>query len=408
MSRRLALATPPLRSDAAHDAGTSSRADGPTAVIHTRSLTELTLSQIGELLAQIGGDASAGASPSAAGHAHAARTKPTPAKRKPDNDLRPDASKASRQSPHPPAAGQRPRAASERPPQDRHAVAGNGVKPASAASAKPASATSRPSKQPVTARPQSGTASAPLPSRAPPKKGSFAEILARGQRAQAFMGQVGKIQHKKVEKGAARTKEDAKAGAPTKAKGAAAYKGTSKPAQQGGANAGGVPKTDGRPRPRVGSGAPVAQAETAGKKVKKAALATTGYAGTARPRPSSAAKARDAPRGGALLNAPVVRHGSSKRSRLEDDYDEDMDDFIEYDDGGGGGGGGGGPRYDYASDASSDMEAGMDELDVEEKRAEHLARQEDMEEERLERSLKAAKEERKRKALDALRAGRRR
>ncbi|PHH75274.1 hypothetical protein CDD83_4428 [Cordyceps sp. RAO-2017] len=106
-----------------------------------------------------------------------------------------------------------------------------------------------------------------------------------------------------------------------------------------------------------------------------------------------------------MLNAPAARHGSSKRSRFEDDYDEDMDDFIEYDDDEGGEDG---PRYGYASDGSSDMEAGLEELDVEERRAELLARKEDIEEERLEKSLKAAKEDRKRQALEALRAGKRR
>jgi hypothetical protein len=53
------------------------------------------------------------------------------------------------------------------------------------------------------------------------------------------------------------------------------------------------------------------------------------------------------------------------------------------------------------------MEAGLDELDQEERRAEFIGRREDQEEDRLEKSLKTAKEERKRKALDALRGRRR-
>lgn len=84
-----------------------------------------------------------------------------------------------------------------------------------------------------------------------------------------------------------------------------------------------------------------------------------------------------------------------------------MDDFIEYDEDEDEQGYGGGPRYDYASDASSDMEAGMDEVYDEEQRAARIAQREDMEQERMEMSLKAAKEKRKREALEALRANRR-
>ncbi|KAM4055209.1 SPT2 chromatin protein [Hirsutella rhossiliensis] len=309
---------------------------------------------IGDLLDQISGGKSNVGSPSVPDRPNLPRANSIPAKRKPDNDLRQDASKASRQFPLLP--------------------------------------TSTPS---------------PI-SRAPPKKGSFAEILARGQRAQAVMGQVGKIQHKKVEKGAVKGKDESKPAAPAKGKGASGYKGTSKPVPQGSANGNGSLRKDVQgaqaPRSKAGANKRAAELETAEKKFKKAAQATTGYAGTARPKPGNPVKIKDAPRGGALLNAPMARRGSSKRSRLEDDYDEDMDDFIEYDDEEDEGG----PQYGYASDGSSDMEAGMDELDVEEKRAEHLARREDIEQERLEKSLKAAKEDRKRRALEALRAGNRR
>lgn len=161
-------------------------------------------------------------------------------------------------------------------------------------------------------------------------------------------------------------------------------------------------------RPPAGRGkvaastAAAAAEEEAAKKMKKAAQATTGYTGTARPKPGNPVR-KDAPRGGALLNAP--RHSTSKNSRYEDDYDEELDDFIEYDDEEDEGGRG--PRYDYDSEGSSDMEAGLDELDQEERRAEFIGRREDQEEERIEKSLKAAKEDRKRKAFEALRARRR-
>lgn len=132
---------------------------------------------------------------------------------------------------------------------------------------------------------------------------------------------------------------------------------------------------------------------------------TSSYSGTSRSKPASSTKRPNpnVPRGGALLSAPKVRPAKNSRY-AEDDYDEELDDFIDYDDEEDDQGG---PRYDYASDASSDMEAGLDDIDTEERRAERMARQEDIEEQRLEQNLKMAKEERKRKALEELRARRR-
>lgn len=226
------------------------------------------------------------------------------------------------------------------------------------------------------------------------------------------MGQVGKIQHKKVEKGAIKKDKervDIKA-APSGAQGRKpplGYKGSSKPAQRNGTNGNASSKLDrngsaSRPSSKAAASSSKKPQPEPEKKLKKAAVATTGYTGTARPKPGAASKKSNAPRGGALLNAPPPRSGSSRRSRFEDDYDEEMDDFIDYDDEEDEG-----QRFDYASDASSDMEAGMDDIDDEERLAEQIARREDLQEERLEKSLKMAKEERKRKALDALRANRR-
>lgn len=133
------------------------------------------------------------------------------------------------------------------------------------------------------------------------------------------------------------------------------------------------------------------------KKVKKAALATTGYTGTARPRPGAkpskpgavALPERVAPGGGA-------RYGGALTGRKRyDDYDEEMDDFIDYDDeeevdprak----------PRYGYADEEDeSDMEAGLTDIDEEERRAEMVARKEDQEQEALEMKLKREKERRR-------------
>lgn len=256
--------------------------------------------------------------------------------------------------------------------------------------------------------PSSGRPAPSAPPKAPPKKGSFAEILARGQRAQVSMGQVGKIQHKKVEKALVkRPQPDApgpKAGlGKNKSVASRAYTGTSKSIARNGVNGHKTSTLAGRQdaRPMGKSKAKAAaEEEEASKKVKKAAQATTGYTGTARPKPGMTRK-KDAPRGGALLN--TSRPAASSRSRYEDDYDEELDDFIEYDDDEDEGG----PRHGYASDGSSDMEAGLDDIDLEERRADYIGRREDQEEERIERSLKQVKEERKRKALEALRAHRR-
>jgi len=242
------------------------------------------------------------------------------------------------------------------------------------------------------------------------------------------MGQVGRIQHKKVEGGNLKKvkeepapKVDPRAAKNIKQRPAAAapastgYAGTAKPGQRNGTPVSGPGKDsrNGRPLPpskpergrMAGTKGPAAKAPPPeeAKKVKKAVAATTGYTGTARPRPGGdVGKKKDVPRGGALLSAPRAPRPSHSKSRFEDDYDEDMDDFIDYDDEEDEGG----PRYDYASDASSDMEAGLDDIDVEERRAEQIARREDIEEERLERKLKADKEARKRQALDQLRARR--
>ncbi|OAQ87314.1 chromatin SPT2 [Purpureocillium lilacinum] len=367
---------------------------------------------IGDLLAQITGDQSTAGS---ARTPTLPRGSQVPTKRKPDDDLRGNAAKAVRHVPPSQRPSQGSRPTSDKPsPSQRPAT--NDLKVGVVDRSKPTNAASKPVKPLGSgARPTVNKAPAPAPAapRVPPKKGSFAEILARGQRAQAVMGQVGKIQHKKVEKGAARSKDDAKAAPPVKSqpaqaksKPATGYSGTSKAAPRNGVNGHGTAgKKDSRntppARPKAGTSRREAEEEAA-KKVKKAALVNTGYSGTARPKPAETGhRKKETPRGGALLNAPMSR-GSSKRSRYEEDYDEELDDFIEYDDEEDEG-----PRYGYESDGSSDMEAGLDELDVEERRAEYLARKEDIEEERLEKTLKAAKEDRKRKAMEQLRARRR-
>ncbi|KAF5646740.1 spt2 chromatin [Fusarium sp. NRRL 52700] len=392
--------------------------------------------KIGDLLAQISGGDEGSSVPPKQG---LVRSNTLP-KRKADDDPRSSISKAPRvttlSSTVAPRTTQSPTAASRpnlpsRPvdrsiPSQRPPNPSNGSSKPSVLSSKPMNGGNRVSKPAAPSRPSPGPASA---SSAPPKKGSFAEILARAQKAQQSMGQVGKIQHKKVEGGALKkvkeespAKVDPRAAKNTKQRPALApsgYSGTAKPGQRPAQRNGGPVSGTGRDH-RNGKPLPPSKAERGKmpgskstgkaahpeeeiKKVKKAAMATTGYTGTARPRPGGdAGKKKETPRGGALLSAPRAPRPSRSKSRFEDDYDEDLDDFIDYDDEEDDVG----PRYDYASDGSSDMEAGMDDIDDEERQAERLAKIEDLKEERLEKQLKAEKEARKRQALEAMRGRR--
>ncbi|KAM0330043.1 hypothetical protein ACHAQA_004214 [Verticillium albo-atrum] len=377
--------------------------------------------QIGDLLASISGDSSRPSS-----------TPPLPRansnlKRKADEDLRPAASKTPRTTPVAsggPASSSRP--ADKAPPTPYKGTAGSRPAPAPrptySSAVKSSAAPTRPSNGAAGAKPVSRPAPAPAVNAAPPKKGSYAEIMARAQKAQSTMGQVGKIQHKVTERGAGKKdreelRKDAKQPAGKYA--SSKFQGSGRPAN------GSSRPLNGSSRPgngmsRPGSSQP-SQRNTPGKdprngasdrakdkrappveekKIKKAAVATTGYTGTARPRPGATSKAKPAAPGGALLNPRSVSRygGSSKRSRYDEEEDEEMDDFIDYDDeeeedvGG--------PRYRYDSGSESDMEAGMDDIYDEEAQAERAARREDIEQERLEKRLKAEKEERKRKFLE--------
>ena len=116
------------------------------------------------------------------------------------------------------------------------------------------------------------------------RKGSYAEIMARAKAAQGIATQIGKIQHKAVEKlpsNAERAEKRARRlQRPEKGLG---YKHKLASGQRSlGDGLNGVREKSGKVRP--GAGPESTEAE---KKMKKAALATTGYSGTARPRPGS-------------------------------------------------------------------------------------------------------------------------
>ncbi|RYP47498.1 hypothetical protein DL768_006470 [Monosporascus sp. mg162] len=257
-------------------------------------------------------------------------------------------------------------------------------------------------------KPSPTTPTASDPGKAP-KKGSFAEIMARGAKAQQVMGKVGVIQHKAIEKPVAKKdREPAKPGVKTPT--GKPYLGNARPTtmpsrdathpagQTANAQRNGVAKDGkqaGKQRPGSSGG------DVQEKKLKKSATATTGYTGTARPKPGASSsksssarngKPQASSRAGGLLGPPK----SSRRSR-EDDYEDDLDDFIEYDDEDEPDPRGLGYSYGYDSDASSDMEAGISDIDEEEARATKEAIKEDKREQELEEKLRRQKEERKKR-----------
>ncbi|KAI0547677.1 hypothetical protein F4679DRAFT_553675 [Xylaria curta] len=299
----------------------------------------------------------------------------------------------------------------------RAASTSNSKLPASSTSAKrPSEVSSRPKLSQsalatAKAAPSKPCPTTPItsnPSQAP-KKGSFKDIMARAAKAQEVMGKVGMIQHKSTDKATVKkerevAKPEQKSGTGSaKGKMAAPYTGTGRASTTTGRDnrpTGASARAASRNSPAkdVKTGAKSKSASGANdlpeKKVKKSATATTGYAGTARPRAGAAAgkgssRGDQGSRHGGLLEPPRM----NRRNKYEEEYDEDLDDFIDYDDEEEEDGG---PRY-YDSDGSSDMEAGLSDIDVEERRAELYAREEDKREQALEDKLKKEKEERKRR-----------
>lgn len=240
-------------------------------------------------------------------------------------------------------------------------------------------------------KPSPTTPTSTVPSKAP-KKGSFAEIMARGAKAQQIAPKAGTIQHKAIGQTVISKKEREEQKSKWKhGKATGEGKSSSVPPRDrsvpGARN--GLTK-DGRPG-SAGNAAPE-------KKIKKAAMASTGYTGTARPsakKPSDSKTAKPAsahgrPAGGLLA---MPRTGRGDRYNNED---SDMDDFIDDDEDEDEVA----PRgYRYADeyDSESDMEANADDIYAEEQRALRQAREDDAKEEALLEKLKREKEAKKRR-----------
>lgn len=214
----------------------------------------------------------------------------------------------------------------------------------------------------------------------PPKKGSYAEIMARGKAAQSTLGQIGKIQHKPIEK--APSRRERQEGARSQARGVT--NGNGRPTGQ-------TPLRNGHSVAREHSGKSASKVSSdkdlSEKRVKKAAIATTGYTGTARPHSSANRSSSKPPSHSGYGSGADKNRRSPGLPRRYTYASEAEDDEID--------------EEDYYSEASSDMEAATFEVDEEEERAARIARREDAEALKEENRLKREKEE-KRKRLAAM------
>jgi protein SPT2 len=337
------------------------------------------MAQIGDLLAQITGEASPTAT---------TRTIPPLPKRKPDEQLRKPVDMMQRTGPSV-GSSSRPTTHVSKPPAVDSSIAKTKL-----------GQNGRPSLQSPTATFNNGQPTPPPQSEPakPPKKGSYAEIMARGKAAQATLGQVGKIQHKKIEKlPSKREREEMKA---TKAHNLQKNLGPNGKFRTAGQHLlkderNGVKDSDRKvSNGKVGTGKKSAEA-VAERKVKKAATATTGYAGTARPKPGAKGSSQPSTSTSRYNRGPDKyrddRYGSSSK-RYSYPSEEEEDDEEE--------------EEAYASDVSSDMEAAAFEVDEEEEEAARIARREDAEALAEENRHKREKEE-KRRRLAAMAKARR-
>jgi protein SPT2 len=227
--------------------------------------------------------------------------------------------------------------------------------------------------------PAPSTPVAPSPLAAPPKKGSYAEIMARGRAAaQVVKPDIGTIKHKPTEK--LSRKERLALQEATK-------KGKSKS----------VPIRDKKPedrikageRSRTGSSEPTSRKPGEPPKEKRKPLVLD-YQGTMR-RPASAEPPYrgtmnlahpNQPRKPTAMGSRGRGNGSKSRDQKEPRYASYSEDEVD-------------EEEDYESDASSDMEADAFEVDREEELALRAARAEDAKAAAEEAEHRRKKDERK-------------
>jgi len=212
------------------------------------------------------------------------------------------------------------------------------------------------------------SSSTTAPAKPAPKTGYLA-MLEKAKAAQELAKTTGQIKHHKTEKMTRRDREKAQAEAAAAAKTgrpAAGKPVAGRPAKVAG--------TTGRSRDGTPSDGKTAVAQKDRKPVD------VGYKGTMRSQPVYRGTMQS---GGNVAPRKPAGQRAPKRDEYARWSDVDEEDFDEED--------------DYGSDASSDMEARMDEIDLEEERTTKLARKEDEEALREENELKRQKLERKKK-----------
>ena len=255
------------------------------------------------------------------------------------------------------ASGQIPRATPSTNPQPRLVKPPISVSPSSATM--PYRGTSRP--DPASATPPTPTGDALKA----PKKGSFAEIMARAKANQS-KPPAGTISHKPKEQIAPSYKKELKLKKKAMKDKKLGVKNNSRPGSSGSLSSSPAP-------------GPVAN--------KK--IAAPAYKGTAKPRPQlpqPTYKGTMKPASSTAKPSSARDQGSNHRRPRYDEYaatDEDDLDDIEED--------------EYGSDGSDDMEAGFTDVEEEETQAAKAARKEDEEEARVEAKHKKEKEERRKK-----------
>ena len=235
--------------------------------------------------------------------------------------------------------------------------------------------------------------------KAPPKKGSFAEIMARGKTLQMSAPTVGAITHKPKPKDALSSKKEillqkkgmSKKQPPGSKEGLQQRTGplssNSKPAL--------VPSN--AKRALVGEAkTPSTSASPAYKGTASSAKPQPSYKGTMKPpnpaeRKNSSARSEDGRARSitAFYPRPSVSKSRYRSYESDEEEDEDEDEYDNEDDD---------PGVDHSSD---DMEADFGDVEAEEESAIRIGKKEDEEELKLEQKLKKEKEER-RKRLELL------
>jgi len=226
----------------------------------------------------------------------------------------------------------------------------------------------------------------PLDSSKAPKKGSFAEIMARAKAAQEAPPAVGTIKHQPKDKKALSNKKELMLQKKGRLGKSQAPNGHSRNSS-GDLSSGSASKPSGRPG--VASGRP---GVASGKKVPEPAYRGTAQA-IAKPKPQTAYKGTMGIGNPASLTSqkkplPRVENGRHTSSRYRhDDYSEEGESEME-------------GEEDYDSD---DMEAGFDDVEEEETKATRQAKKDDAREAMIEAELKKLPPEARRRRLQEIR-----